>query len=486
MNIPIEFLDRMRELLGKNEYEEFLDSFNKPRLYGLRINTLKISAEEFLKISPFKLEPIPWTKDGFYYEEGESPGKHPYYHAGLYYIQEPSAMLPGVVLDAKPGENILDLCAAPGGKAVQIAAGMKGQGLLVVNDINCDRVKGLVKNIELYGVKNALVTNETPAKLSENFRDYFDKILIDAPCSGEGMLRKDEEAAKGMKNFTTEKCTVMQWEILRNVDSMLKEGGSLVYSTCTFSPDEDEKMISHFLNEYSHYELVEIPKSAGIENGRPEWSDGNKELLKTARLWPHKLNGEGHFVALLRKKINCNTPNNAFKKKDNKELQNKESGYSSFSDMGFLLRAKVDKREFNVTLPELEAFRSFETENLNIKTQGYFYIKGSNIYNLPVPYPDLTGIKVAKFGWYLGDFIHDKFEPSHSIIISLNIEDIKNVFNLLTDGNVVNSFLKGETLMFEGEKGFVGICVNGFTLGWAKQTGSFVKNMYPKGWRKMN
>jgi NOL1/NOP2/sun family putative RNA methylase len=457
MNIPIEFLDRMRDLLGESEYKEFLDSFNKPRLYGLRINTLKISVEEFLKISPFKLEPIPWTKDGFYYQEGQSPGKHPYYHAGLYYIQEPSAMLPGVVLDARPGENILDLCAAPGGKAVQIAAGMKGQGLLVVNDINCDRVKGLVKNIELYGVKNALVTNETPSKLSENFRNYFDKILIDAPCSGEGMLRKDEEAAKGMKNFTTGKCTIMQWEILRNVDSMLKEGGSLIYSTCTFSPDEDEKMISHFLEEYSNYELVEITKSAGIENGRPEWSDGNKELLKTARLWPHKLNGEGHFVALLRKKTNCGTPNSALNKKDN-----------------------------NLASTELEAFRSFETENLNIKTQGYFYIKGSNIYNLPVPYPDLNGIKVAKFGWYLGDFIHGKFEPSHSIIISLNIEDIKNVFNLSIDGNMVNSFLKGETLMFEGEKGFVGICVNGFTLGWAKQTGSFVKNMYPKGWRKMN
>lgn len=479
MNIPMEFLNRMRELLTKNEYQEFLDSFNMPRYYGLRINTLKISVEDFLKISPFKLSPIPWTKDGFYYEEGEFPGKHPYYHAGLYYIQEPSAMLPGAILDAKPGEKILDLCAAPGGKAVQIAAGMKGQGLLVANDISNDRVKGLVKNIELYGIKNAIVTNDTPAKLSENFQNYFDKILIDAPCSGEGMLRKDEEAAKGMKNFTTDKCTLMQWEILKNIDSMLKVGGNLLYSTCTFSPEEDEKMISRFLTEYNNYELVEIPKNAGIEGGRPEWADGNKELLKTARLWPHKLKGEGHFVALLRKKASIGQVNGVSQVRESKGVL-PELGVTQLNQNFPSVGSQQPEAGWQ------EALNKFQIDSLKIGVQGYFYIKGSSIYNLPVPYPNLKGIKLAKFGWYLGEFMHDKFEPSHSLIISLKAEDIKNVISFYADSKEVNSYLKGETLMFESEKGFIGICVNGYTLGWVKQTGDFVKNMYPKGWRKMN
>ena len=372
MNLPMEFVNRMKELLGNNEYEEFLNSYNKPRFYGLRVNTLKISVEEFLKISPFKLSPIPWTSDGFYYEEGEFPGRHPYYHAGLYYIQEPSAMLPGEVLAAKPGEKILDLCAAPGGKTVKIAADMKGQGLLIANDSSNDRVKGLIKNIELYGIKNAIVTNETPDKLSENFKGYFDKILIDAPCSGEGMLRKDYDAAKGMKNFSTEKCSGMQWEILKYIDMMLKVGGSFVYSTCTFSPGENEKMISRFLKEFSNYELIEIRKNAGIESGRPDWSDGNEELYKTARLWPHKLKGEGHFVALLHKKTENLSQNN---------IEVIDSSSVKYEE----LKQKC-----------LEAFQIFETENLNIKTSGYFYIKGSNIYNLPLPYPNLTRYKSSK------------------------------------------------------------------------------------------
>ena len=199
MKLPSEFLNRMKSLLGEEEYSCFLESYNQPRYYGLRANTLKISVEEFVKITPFKLEPVPWTRDGFYYPEGESPGRHAYYHAGLYYIQEPSAMLPGAVIDAQPGERILDLCAAPGGKTVQMAAGMKGKGILVANDISADRVKALAKNIELYGIRNAVVTNESPDKLARNFGGYFDKILVDAPCSGRecsGRMRKRREAGE--------------------------------------------------------------------------------------------------------------------------------------------------------------------------------------------------------------------------------------------------------------------------------------------------
>jgi len=457
MKLPLEFLDRMKLLLDDGEYEEFVSSFDSPRFYGLRVNTLKICVEDFLKISPFNLTPIPWVKDGFYYSYGDSPGKHPYYHAGLYYIQEPSAMYPGTVIETKPGERVLDLCAAPGGKSVQIAAGLNGQGVLVANDISADRVKALIKNIELCGIRNAVVTNETPEKLAVRFRGYFDKILVDAPCSGEGMFRKDEDAVKSWSKFKNDKCVQMQTEILEYVDKMLRPGGMFVYSTCTFAPEEDEKMISWFLEKHSNYEICEIPKSGGIQDGRPNWSDGNEELKKTARLWPHKLNGEGHFTAMLRKKemtdLDCSAQH--------------------------IIRPQSSK------IPD--EFYKFVKDNLNIEIEGRLELKGNNLYYLPEETPILDGVKVSKFGWYLGEFNRGKFEPSHSMIISLKKEDIKNVVDFNASSKEVISYLKGETLMQDSDtNGFVGICVDNNTLGWAKFAGGVFKNLYPKGWRRMS
>jgi NOL1/NOP2/sun family putative RNA methylase len=454
MKLPVEFLNKMNALLGDEEYAEFLESYNKPRHYGLRVNTLKISVEEFLEISPFSLEGVPWARDGFYYPEGESPGKHPYYHAGLYYIQEPSAMLPGEVIDARPGERILDLCAAPGGKTVQIAAGMKGKGILIANDISSDRVKALVKNIELCGVKNAIVTNDSPEKLARNFEGYFDKILVDAPCSGEGMFRKDEDAARSWENFKCDTCAGMQRDILATVDKMLKPGGYMVYSTCTFSPEENERMIAEFIDRHKGYELIEIPKTGGIESGRPNWANGDTQLAKTVRLWPHRLKGEGHFVAKLRK--------------DGENCQ-----------MAAYAQRKAG------SMNELETFYSFAKDNLNINIEGYFEVKGNNLYNLPEPPPDLRGIKVAKFGWYMGELARNRFEPSHSMATALKKEDIVNILDLSSQSSEVLRYLKGETIMIEGKKGYTAICVDGYTLGWGKQTGEMLKNLYPKGWRKM-
>jgi len=454
MRLPVEFLNKMKALLGDEEYAEFIESYNKPRHYGLRVNTLKIGLEEFLKISPFPLEKVPWTRDGFYYPEGESPGKHPYYHAGLYYIQEPSAMLPGEVIDARPGERILDLCAAPGGKTVQIAAGMKGKGILIANDISSDRVKALVKNIELCGVKNAIVTNDSPAKLAGNFEEYFDKILVDAPCSGEGMFRKDEDAARSWENFKCDICAGMQRDILASVDRMLKPGGYIVYSTCTFAPEENEKMIAEFIDKHKGYELIEIPKRGGIESGRPNWANGDAQLSKAARLWPHKLKGEGHFVAKLRK---------VGERRQEAAYTQRKAGFMN----------------------ELETFYSFVKDNLNINIEGYFEVKGNNLYNLPEPPPNLHGIKVAKFGWYLGELARNRFEPSHSMATALKKEDIVNTLDLSSQSSELLKYLKGETLMIEGKKGYTAVCVDGYTLGWGKQTGEMLKNLYPKGWRKM-
>lgn len=460
MKLPSEFLIKMEKLLGEKEYAKFLESYGQPRHYGLRVNTLKLSVGEFLKISPFRLEPVPWTPDGFYYAEGESPGRHPYYHAGLYYIQEPSAMLPGQVLGALPGERVLDLCAAPGGKTVQIAAAMKGEGLLVANDINADRVKALVKNIELCGVRNAIVLNETPEKLAQRFGGWFDRILVDAPCSGEGMFRKDEDAARSWESFKCEVCSGMQRDILRCVDKLLKPGGTLVYSTCTFSPEEDEAMVARFLDENRDYEVVKIPEIAGIEGGRPQWAGGRGELAGAARLWPHRVRGEGHFVAGLRKAAGSGGRHGA-------QRQAYAAGYLSGAD-----------------LPA--AYTEFVRQNLNIMPGGFYFRKGRNLYLLPEPLPDLDGLKVAKFGWFLGEIGGDRFEPSHSLATALGKDDFKRTADLAPDSREARSYLKGETLMLEGEKGLTGVCAGGYSLGWAKQTGDMLKNLYPKGWRKMN
>ncbi len=455
MKLPEQFVEKMQGLMG-DEFDSYLESYKKPRFYGLRVNTLKISVEEFLKIAPFHLEPVPWTQDGFYYQEGDNPGRHPYYYAGLYYIQEPSAMLPGAVIGVKPGERVLDLCAAPGGKTVQMAAQMKGKGLLVANDINTDRVKALVKNVELCGVRNAIVLNETPDKLVKNFEGYFDKIMVDAPCSGEGMFRKDEDAIKSWEKYKCEKCCGMQWDILEQVDRMLKPGGVILYSTCTFSPEEDELMIERFLDKHpGRYELLEIPKAAGIVGGRTEWSSGKYDFSKAARLWPHKLNGEGHFAALIRK-----------------------------TDSAVETDSRMDRPDKTSTIDPVVT--DFIKNNTNLNPEGHIFQKGANVYCLPVQSPDLSGLKVAKFGWYLGELGPKGFIPSHSFAVSLNYNEIKNKINFAADSREINSYLKGETMMESGEKGYTGICVDGYPIGWAKQTGDMLKNLYPKGWRKMS
>ncbi len=472
MNLPAEFLERMQRLL-RTEYQEFMDSFNLPRYYGLRINTLKIPVEDFLKISPFTLEPVPWTKDGFYYKEGERPAKHPYYHAGLYYIQEPSAMAPGAFIKAQPGERVLDLCAAPGGKSTQVAAGLQGQGVLVANDIHPERVKALVKNLELFGVRNAVVTNETPDRLAQRFAGYFDKILIDAPCSGEGMFRKDEEAARswGIHSVTT--CVGRQREILKEADKMLRPGGVILYSTCTFAPEEDEGMIEEFLTDHEDYELVDIPKDYGLAPGRPEWAGGRQQLTRTARLWPHKLAGEGHFLAMLQKK---GEPGEELQQE---ALVNGEREVSR----GGKGKTKAAKGKNTLNQPDLQDFYDFVEDSLNITIEGEFVFYGEHLYLKPQPLPDFHGLKVTRPGWYLGMLKKNRFEPSQALALGLKKNEAKRVVDLARHSREVIRYLKGETLDGSGEKGWTMICVDGYPLGWAKQVEGSLKNYYPKGWR---
>lgn len=450
MALPVEFVNKMKNLLG-SEYDEFLGSFNKDRYFGLRVNTLKVSVNEFLSVSPFKLEKVPWANEGFYYNKEHRPAKHPYYHAGLYYIQEPSAMSPAEMIGVNPGDKVLDLCAAPGGKSTQLAAKLAGDGLLVSNDISASRIKALVKNIELYGVKNAAITNEMPEKLAMRFEGYFDKIVVDAPCSGEGMFRKDENAAKSWGIHSVDKCCVMQKSILNEAAKMLKPGGYILYSTCTFSPEENECSISNFLENNKNFELVEIPKHSGIQPGRREWTHGDFEVEKAARFWPHKVKGEGHFLALLRK----------------------NDGEES--------RQEISRKVFDKKL--LNDYYKFCEEYLNVPIDGDFELYGDYLYLSPKGLLSLSGLKVIRPGWFLGILKKSRFEPSQALVMGLKANQIKNKVNFSSSSPEVLRYLKGETLNIKAPKGWNAVCVDGFTLGWAKGQEDILKNDYPSGWR---
>ncbi len=451
MKLPEAFISRMQEMLGP-EFDDFMDSYNQPRYYGLRVNTLKVSVARFIEISPFGLEPVPWVNEGFYVSENDRPAKHPYYHAGLYYIQEPSAMITVAVLDPQPGDRVLDLCAAPGGKSTQIAARLAGQGVLVANDTSHERTKSLVRNMEMFGVRNYIVLNELPMKLAQHFPGYFDKIVVDAPCSGEGMFRKDPFAVKSWREFSAVKCTAMQKNILKYASSMLKPGGYLVYSTCTFAPEENEGMIDRFLADHSEFEPAEIGPFHGVSAGRPEWTGGRTELSKTIRLWPHKIKGEGHFVALLKK-------------------------------TGTEDKAVPETEPMPPARETVKDYYDFVEDNLNITLEGNLVQKHSKLYLAPSGLPDLSGLKVIRPGWFLGEMKKNRFKPAAPLAVGLRKQDARRVLDFSANSQEVIRYLKGETLNITGERGWNMVCVDGFPLGWAKQLKDMLNNYYPSGWR---
>ncbi|MCT4592994.1 MAG: RsmB/NOP family class I SAM-dependent RNA methyltransferase [Anaeromicrobium sp.] len=450
MNLPKIYLDKMKELL-KDEYDEFMDSYNYGKIQGLRVNTLKISVEEFLKISPFKLVKIPWCETGFYYEENERPAKHAYYHAGLYYIQEPSAMLSAEVLKVEPGDRVLDLCAAPGGKTTQIGGKLKGEGILITNDIKHSRTKALLKNVELCGIKNAIVINGVIEDLNNSCKNFFNKVLIDAPCSGEGMFRKDPSMVKSWEKTPTSEYSNIQKDILSHVDKVMSGDSRLVYSTCTFSPDENEEIIHHFLEENTEYDTIEIEKNHGLMDGLSEFVSGDKRIEKSIRLWPHKLKGEGHFVAVLKK------DSNEVWKVKNKDKKHKP----------------------------LESFNKFVEDNLNCEINGEFREINENLYMVPDNMPNLAGIRVIRSGWLLGKYKKNRFEPSQAFAMGLTWKDAKRVVNFSCDDPNTIKYLKGETINVESEKGWTLVCVDNYPIGWAKQMGNTLKNYYPAPWRWM-
>lgn len=451
MDLPVKFIENMKEILG-GTYEAYVKSFEEGRLYGLRVNTLKITPEDFRAKGIFELEQVRWCKEGFYYHEGVRPAKHPYYHAGLYYLQEPSAMSPGAVLNVKAGDKVLDLCAAPGGKTTQLGADLKGTGVLVANDISAGRTKALLKNVELLGIKNCMVTSETPEKLSRTFKNYFDKILVDAPCSGEGMFRKEPDVMKSWNEEMLQFCQKSQKDILESSAKMIRSGGVLLYSTCTFSPDENEKTINNFLDSHQEFELIPIDNTLGFDDGNPQWVEkGRDSLVYTKRLWPHKIKGEGHFLALLHKKDADENTDFAWEKE------------------------KVDAR--------MKHFEEFKTAVLNIDFNGIYQIINDNLYLLPKEVPQLKGLRVMRSGWLLGEFKKNRFEPSQALAMGLKKNEIKRTVDFSVEDDRVIRYLKGETVEAPGENGWCGVLCDGFPLGWAKVQQGRLKNKYSTGWR---
>ncbi len=462
MQIPQAFLDRMRCLLG-DEYERFFASYTELPVPGLRVNTLKITPGKFQPLFPYRLSPIPWCLAGFTLPSDAQPGKHPFHAAGLYYLQDPSAMAPAELLAPRPGEWVLDLAAAPGGKATHLAALMANQGILVANEIHPRRAWELAENLERCGVINAAVLNENPHKLASHFGDRFDRVLVDAPCSGEGMFRKSQAAREEWSPELVQSCSIRQTAILEEAARLARPGGFLVYSTCTFAPEENELVVARFLDEHLDFSLVETGRFPGFAVGRPDWigreTGENNPIKRTVRLWPHLGGPEGHFIAVMQR-------NGSARERGKEEDRRKRAQRLS---------------------PEVKsAFGAFwrETISSDPPEEGLAQ-QGTYLYRLPADLPDLAGLKVIHPGWWLGAMKKNRFEPSHALAMTLNAEEAQRLVRLSEQEAL--GYLRGETLLCDGRDGWSLITVRGngmdFPLGWGKRTRGMVKNKYPKGLR---
>lgn len=481
MNLPIEFEKKMKAFLG-DEWDDFLYSYDNNRFQALRFNTLKVgknkSVEEEIAGIMDKLcipmdKKVMWANDAYYYDEEKRPGKHPYHEMGLYYIQEPSAMSAAALLAPKPGMRVLDLCAAPGGKSTQLATYLGDSGLLVSNEINTQRSRILSQNIERMGIKNAIVTNEDSFVLASHFPSFFNAIQVDAPCSGEGMFRKLPEAVNEWSPQNVEICAARQKEILDNAATMLKAGGTIVYSTCTFSQEENENVIEYFLERHPDFTLEEME-----------------------RFWPHKVDGEGHFVAKLVRRgsvnefdadydvceENCNKVEDTGLKDDRKTKKNKNN------------KKRKNETKPALTKENMKLLSEFLDETISEDVAAWIknsrlVMFGEQLYRLPDMEVDIKGLKVQRAGLHIGEFKKQRFEPSHSLALALKYSEAKNVVKLTCDDPQTTGFFNGQSVMLsdgqaaECKKGWALVCVDGYPAGWGKVNGAQVKNHYPKGLR---
>lgn len=461
MEIPQAFKAKMKNLLPEKEYEALIASYENTVNKGIRTNTLKTDDREMLAQIPFETEPVTWCPTGHYIDHTIRPGKNPAYFTGLYYVQEPTAMTAAEALSPNPGDWVLDLCAAPGGKSTQLACRLKGEGLLVANELVNNRAVILAENIERMGVKNALILNEFPEHLTARFYEKFDKILVDAPCSGEGMFRKDNGAAEEWSPERVLRCAERQIKILESVDKLLKPGGEMVYSTCTFSPEENEQVVENFLDN-GRYELLPVELEGLDDRGRPEWAEKKTEALKETRhVMPYHVRGEGHFIARLKKVKAC--PETEVKTRLKGKSRLKQAGKQALKDY----------------------FRFAQTYFKEI-TFGNLHLLGDQLYSLPegIDVKDLDGLKVLRPGLHLGTMKKNRFEPSHTLAMALRPEQFAQVY-CVEDDEEAYAYLKGEPLTGKTLSGWVLVCWKDWPLGFGKASQGMIKNHFPKGLRIM-
>jgi 16S rRNA C967 or C1407 C5-methylase (RsmB/RsmF family) len=485
--LPAEFIAELQAVFTRfgmaDEWAMFLAALAEPPWHGLRANALKITPTALAGLIETSvgapLQRVIWSDDGFYISDRLQPGKWPAYAAGLYYIQEPSAMLPACVLAVKPGERVLDLCAAPGGKSVRLAADLRGQGLLWANEIAADRVRALLRNLELAGCTGCVITQETPERLSAALPGFFDAILVDAPCSGAGMFRRDPQAVRSYQAYGPAACARLQRSILEAAWQMLGPGGRLVYSTCTFSLIENEGLIADFCRDHTDCRIMPIAKAEGVSDGLPL----TPELTRTARIWPHRTRGEGHFCALLirsgvavrpvRAPYVCETgPDGAWQVWDDFCRQTLTT-----AGLAWLASCLAGSR------------RRFERDRLHL---------------VPAACPmALASLQKVKTGLFLGQVKSLRaggfvFEPAQAFLLGLPAGAVRSRTGGDGQSDLVRRYLRGETVLLPddhaetdwpaGRYGALVLRGSGgeWPLGWVK-CGSLphLKNLYPPGWRSL-
>lgn len=441
LNLHEDFLSRMKALLG-NDYDAFYKSLQQDEQKAIYVNTNKTTLENFKNVVDFSITNIPYEENGFYVDN-EKRGRHALHHAGAFYIQEPSAMFTVNSYKFRGDEKVLDMCAAPGGKTIQIATRIPN-GVLVSNEFNKSRSSILYSNVERMGLTNVIITNESSENLAKAYEDTFDVCLVDAPCSGEGMFRRGEEVVKEWNVNLPKMCAERQLEILDNADKVLKQGGILIYSTCTYSLEENEGVVKEFCNNYCYEILnIEAPFSRGIG------------LEQAVRLYPHVVKGEGQFVAVLRK-----TKENDLSAKQSLKLKD------CINALNFMKKhAKINK----IT----EKYKNFEK---SIKKYGNcsYYVPEQSLIKKDVNYVSI-GVK-------LGEDVNGRFEPNHYLFSAFGGE-MNLKLNLRLTDNRVAKYLKGETLDVDFDDGYGAVLVENCALGGFKISKEKFKNHYPKGLR---
>ena len=489
-HLPEEYLKKLRKLLG-TEYPDYLAGYQKEYGQTLRVNRLKTEPADLIRrfilregeneggkpdeSSPL-FEPVPWCPEGFYYHGKRRLSKEAFYHAGLYYLQEPSAMAPAAFLPAEPGDRVLDLCAAPGGKSTALAGKLQGRGLLLANDVSASRCQALLKNLEMAGVHNMIVSCETPERLRNRLAGTFDKVLVDAPCSGEGMFRKEPAMGSNWTESEVERYQSIQKQITECAAELLKPGGYLLYSTCTYSPEEDEQVVYDLLKKYPDLEMVPLMgghEIAGIDRGHPEWISDESgspdekiagELTGCLRFWFHRVSGEGQFLALMRKK---------------EETLEKEAGTVSGKGNRKKSGRSTDKGSESpeqIFLKDCNLKRMFPDGSRIEEIDGRLYL-------LPEDFPSMRGLRVIRSGLYLGEKKKKRFEPSQALAMALRPGEYPRVVSLGIDDPRAIKYLKGETIPVDGMEGWALVCLENYPLGWGKASRGLLKNKIQPGWR---